>query len=246
MATTRVFLTKLRRVTFFGKKLLVKEKQSNLHMTTDHIRTIIIAMKEQSLKIALAFFLGFLVGIVIYLVQNLEEQNKIMKKIRFILLLLVVGMCNDVLSQNDSMDYDPRCYRETDMVKIENVEEFLYKSKKSLTDDSQIVFYVITGRYVDPQSKNYGEQIRLVSLDTISMQSETRTFTHVNGISRQNTIRIGESYRFHLRLWGCVIYQLGPIPEFHMVEDVQLPVKICPHQPYKAMELKGLNYITQD
>lgn len=162
------------------------------------------------------------------------------------LLLLEVCVYKNAFAQNDSMDYDPRCYRETTTIKIENVEEFLYKDKIARKNDTYIVFYVITGRFVEQNSKHFGEQMIMVSLDTISMQTGTKKFTHIKGVSRQNTIRIGESYKFHLRLWGCVVYQLGPIPKFYSVEGVKLPLQICPCQPYRAMELSGLSYMKSE
>ena len=165
-----------------------------------------------------------------------------MKKALLTFFLLVIYVSNDAFSQNDSIEYDSRCYRETTTVKIENVEEFLYKDKKTRKNDSQIVFYVITGRFVEPNCRYYGEQMILVSIDTISLQPNKKGFLQIKGVSRQNTIRIGETYEFHLRLWGCVIYQLGPIPEFYSVNGVHLPAQICPHQPFRALELKGLNY----
>ena len=167
-----------------------------------------------------------------------------MKKKLFILYLLVVYVGNKALAQNDSIEYDPICYRETTMVKIENIEEFLYGNNQKKKGGNQIVFYIITGQFVESTSKYYGKQMVLVSIDTINMQSNIKNFTHIKGILRQNTIRIGETYEFHLRLWGCVIYQMGPIPEFYTVAGVRLPVQICPHQPFRAMELNGLNYRT--
>ena len=179
--------------------------------------------------------------------QYLVVQNEIvMKKIRLILLLLALYASDIVLAQSDSIDYDNICYKETTTLRIENVEEFLYANKKKRNDNIQIVVYVITAQYVEQSSKYYGKQVILVSLDTVLMQSETGDYYHVKGISRQNTIRIGESYRFHLRLWGCVLYQLGPIPEFYTVEGLRIPVQICPYQPYKVMNLKGLSYIFLD
>ena len=174
--------------------------------------------------------------------QYLVVQNEIvMKKIRLILLLLALYASDIVLAQSDSIDYDNICYKETTTLRIENVEVFLYDAEgKCVVSPNDYDVELSAGRF------NYGKQVILVSLDTVLMQSETGDYYHVKGISRQNTIRIGESYRFHLRLWGCVLYQLGPIPEFYTVEGLRIPVQICPYQPYKVMNLKGLSYIFLD
>ncbi len=165
-----------------------------------------------------------------------------MRRILFAVLFAMYTSSNVLNAQGVSTDIDSICYHETTTIEIDSIEEFLYQRKWYRERDSTIIFYVITGRFVDQRSEHYGSKMTLVSVDTISIQPEIGRFKKIEGISREGAIRIGETYLFHLRLWRCVFFLLGTPPKFYTVEGVRLPVQVCPHQPFKALELKGLNY----
>ena len=150
------------------------------------------------------------------------------------------------LSQHDTVSLLASCRRDTAMIYIEKITEYLYVNKIHRRDSNIIVVYIINARYADTNHYHFMEPLVIVSVDTIVTQKKYKYFYCVNSINRNKTIREGETYLFHLKLVDCLPL-IGGVngglnPSFFVVDGIRLPVELCPLQPFKAKELLGLNY----
>lgn len=164
-----------------------------------------------------------------------------MKRQAIILLLLLFGG-NVVFSQNDSYVLFDSCWKDTTLIKIERIEEYSYPDRNNKLRNTHIVVYLIKSRFSNPEHKNYGESLIIASIDTIMLQKESNRLIHIEKETQNNIIKEGGTYMFHLELYGCFPI-VGHIhsKEFN-VDGIRIPIRICPLQPYKAIELRGLYY----
>lgn len=168
-----------------------------------------------------------------------------MKK-KYLIFILLIYCCYYVaFSQNGMSDLSDVCTKDTALVTIERIEEYFIKDKPLHKDKQHIIIvYVMSGRYTDPNHKKYNEVLQIVSLDTLSLQRDIQPFVKVNCRSYNNLIEVNKTYLFHLELSGCFPIVLGawcPF-DYYVFDNIRIPISICPLQPYKAIELKGLNY----
>lgn len=165
-----------------------------------------------------------------------------MKKI--FLVLIICCSHYTVFSQNAMSHLSDICEKDSTLIKIEKIEEYCLMDNSSHKVGQRIIVYVILGRYADSNHKRYNNVLQIVSLDTIVLQKDTKPFVKVIGHSYNNQIEENRSYLFHLELSGCLPIVLGSWYPFDYYEfnGIKIPITICPLQPYKALELNGLNY----
>ena len=148
-------------------------------------------------------------------------------------------------SQNGMSDLSDVCTKDTALVTIERIEEYFIKDKPlHKGEQNSIIVYIMSGRYADPNHKDYNEILQIVSLDTLVLQRDSKPFVKVDGRSYNSLIEVNKTYLFHLELSGCFPIVLGawyPF-DYYVFDNIRIPISICPLQPYKATELKGLNY----
>lgn len=167
-----------------------------------------------------------------------------MKK-RCLFFILFIGCCYYVaFSQNEINYLSETCVKDTTLIKIEKIEEYCLNVKSLHKVNRYIIVYVMSGRYADLSHRNYNKELQIVSLDTIVLQKRFKPFVKVNGYSYTSRIEVDKTYLFHLELSGCFPIVLGSWLhiDYYDFDDIRLPISICPLQPYKAIELKGLNY----
>lgn len=167
-----------------------------------------------------------------------------MKRKYLIFILLICCCYHAALSQNEMSDLSDVCTKDTTIVKIERIEEYFIKDKPLRKNKQHIIVYIISGRYADPNHKNYNEVLQIVSLDTLLLQRDSKPLVKVSGHSYNSLIKENNTYLFHLELSGCFPIALGTLYPFdyYVFDNIRIPMSVCPLQPYKAIELKGLSY----
>lgn len=166
-----------------------------------------------------------------------------MKKILLIILCSVV-FTNFLYSQNANTDFRSDCLRDTTMIVVDSIKEFLYMGKTN-GKVLPILIYVIEARYDDNKHELYNKPLVLVSLDTLEIHDESVSFYKVHTTNKYNYICERKTYMFHLELYDCLPMVGGFLPESFVINEISLPIQICPLQPYRAKELMGLEYLPE-
>jgi hypothetical protein len=149
-----------------------------------------------------------------------------------------------MFSQNEDIDFEALRWRDTTMIKIVNIEEYLYLDRTSKRSDIYRRFYIIQGQYADIKHKYYQKSIVIVSVDTISLKREYKHkhLFHIIESQKGEKLQINEIYLMHLYLWDYFPRIGDFMSEYYTVEGVRLLKSICESQPTGAIELKGLFY----
>lgn len=165
-----------------------------------------------------------------------------MNKLLFVGFCLLAMSTNWLYSQNNTIESQSECWKDTTLLIVDKIKEYLYVPKKNNKDGSHIVVYIIKARYADEKHKRFNTSLILVSTDTIIIHKKNKSFYCFDGINHNSTLVVGNSYLFHLELCGCLPMVLGNAPNYYDVDEIRLPVEICPLQPFLAKELNGLVY----
>lgn len=162
-----------------------------------------------------------------------------MKKMLFVVSCLMAIFTNRLYSQDSITELRLECWRDTSLLTIDKIEEYVYTPKNHKMKNHCIVVYIVKAHYAE--KKDYATSLILASTDTIGVHKSKKSFYNINRNIHNRAITEGNTYLFHLELWECLPI-VGHVPAFFDVEGICIPIEICPLQPYKANELDGLEY----
>jgi len=166
-----------------------------------------------------------------------------MKKMLIVTICLSILLTNELYSQSNTTELQSTCWCDTTRILIDSITEYSIISKTNEKKGIQIMLYLIKARYVEEKHNNYMTPLILVSIDTIHLQKINKSIYGINRVNSNHTIIEGHIYLFHLELYDCLPIVGGIKPPSFEVNGMHIPLNICPLQPYRAHNLKGLEYL---